>query len=51
MIGLVLVVAGALIWFVTPHHVTWGNHHYFRHLLSWGLMGAGALFLLVGSRR
>ena len=51
LIGLVLLGVGALIWFVTPGGVTWGNHHYFKHLASWGLISAGALFLLVGSRR
>jgi hypothetical protein len=49
--GLVLLVAGALIWFFTPANVTWGDHHYLKHVVSWGLMGVGALFLLVGSRR
>ena len=51
IVGLLLVVAGALVWFTTPHGVTWGNHHEFKQLLAYGLLGAGALFLLVGSRR
>jgi hypothetical protein len=50
-IGLVLLAAGAAIYFFTPHHVTWGNHHYLRQWISYGLMGVGALFVLVGSRR
>lgn len=51
LIGAVLIAAGVLIWFFTPHNVTWGNHHYLKHVVSYGLMGLGALFLLVGSRR
>jgi hypothetical protein len=49
-IGLLLLGAGALIWFFTPANVTWGNHHYLKHLVSYGLLGVGALFLLVGAR-
>lgn len=49
-IGLALLVVGALLWFFTPHGVTWGNHHHLKHIVSWGLMGVGALFLLVGRR-
>lgn len=51
VIGAVLLAAGALILFMTPSHVTWGNHHYLKHVVSYGLIGIGALFLLVGSRR
>jgi hypothetical protein len=51
VIGLVLLAAGALIFFTTPSHVTWGNHHYLKHFVSYGLLAVGALFLLVGSRR
>ena len=50
-LGVSLLLVGALIWFFTPSHVTWGNHHYLKHALSFGLMGLGALFLVVGSRR
>ena len=51
VIGLVLLIAGAWLAFATPSQVTWGNHHYLKHLVSYGLIGFGALFLLVGSRR
>ena len=51
VIGLVLLAVGAAIWLFTPSHVTWGNHHYVKHFVSYGLMGVGALFLLVGTRR
>jgi hypothetical protein len=51
VIGLVLLVAGIAVWLITPRNVTWGNHHYLKHIASYGLMGVGALFLLVGSRR
>ena len=51
VIGLLLLAAGALIWFFTPSNVTWGNHHYLKHFVSYGLMAAGGLFLLVGARR
>ena len=51
VIGVVLLVAGGLVLFVTPSHVTWGNHHYLKHFVSYGLIAVGALFLLVGSRR
>lgn len=50
-LGVSLLLAGALIWFFTPSHVTWGSHHYLKHALSFGLMGLGALLLVVGSRR
>jgi hypothetical protein len=49
-IGLALLVAGVLIWFFTPSHVTWGNHHYVKHIVTYGLIGVGALFLIVGRR-
>jgi hypothetical protein len=49
-IGLVLIAIGALLWFVTPGHVTWGNHHYLRHGASYALLFVGALFLIAGSR-
>jgi len=51
VIGLVLLIAGAYLAFATPSNVTWGNHHYLKHIVSYGLIGFGALFLLVGSRR
>ena len=51
VIGLVLLAAGALVLFSTPSQVSWGNHHYLKHFVSYGLLGVGALFLLVGSRR
>jgi hypothetical protein len=50
LIGGVLVAAGVLIWFLTPSNVTWGNHHYFKHIVTYGLIGVGALFLIVGRR-
>ena len=50
VIGLILLAAGAILWYVTPHNVTWGNHHYVRHILSYGLLGLGAIFTLVGAR-
>ena len=50
LIGLVALLAGAALYFFGPRTVTWGNHHYLRHWVSYGLMGVGALFLLVGSR-
>ena len=49
-IGLIALLAGAAIWLFTPHGVTWGNHHYLRHWVSYGLMGTGALFLIIGAR-
>ena len=49
-IGLVLLVAGVLVWFFTPSHVTWGNHHYLKHFVMYGLIAVGALFLVVGRR-
>ena len=51
VIGLVLLAAGVLVLLGTPGHVTWGNHHYLKHLLSYGLMGVGALFLVASARR
>lgn len=51
VIGLVLLVLGGYFLFTTPSGVTWGNHHYLKHVLSYGLIGVGALFLIVGSRR
>ena len=51
VIGLVLLAAGALVLFGTPSHVTWGNHHYLKHVLGYGLLGVGALFLVTGARR
>ena len=50
LIGVVLVAAGVLLWFFTPSNVTWGHHHYFKHIVMYGLIGAGALFLIVGRR-
>jgi hypothetical protein len=47
----VLLLAGAALWLFTPHRVTWGNHHYVKHWLAYGLMGVGALFTIVGARR
>ena len=49
-IGSVLLALGGVLWVVTPHHVTWGNHHYLRHVVVYGLIGVGALFLLTGLR-
>ena len=49
-IGLVLLLAGVGLWLFTPHNVTWGNHHYVRHILSYGLLGLGSIFTLVGTR-
>jgi len=49
-IGLALLALGVLLWFFTPTHVTWGNHHYLKHLVIYGLVGVGALFLIVGRR-
>lgn len=51
LIGVFLLGAGLLIWLLTPSQVTWGNHHYLKHLVTYGLIGVGALFLLVGARR
>ena len=51
IIGLVLLAAGVFIWFTTPSNVTWGNHHYLKHFVQYGLIAAGALFLIVGARR
>jgi len=51
VIGLVLLAAGILLWLVTPRNVTWGDHHYLKHWLSYGLIGLGALFTIVGVRR
>ena len=51
VIGLILLIAGAYIAFTTPSNVTWGNHHYLKQIVSYGLMGFGALFLVVGARR
>jgi hypothetical protein len=50
IIGLVALLVGVGLWLFTPHNVTWGNHHYLRHWVSYGLMGVGALFLLAGAR-
>ena len=49
-LGLVLLAVGVALYFFTPHNVTWGNHHYIKHWLAYGLMGVGALFTLVGVR-
>jgi hypothetical protein len=51
LIGLLVLLAGGLLWFFTPSNVTWGNHHYVKHVVMYGLMGVGALFLIVGARR
>ncbi len=51
LIGVLLLGAGVLLWLFTPAGVTWGNHHYLKHVVTYGLIGVGALFLLVGSRR
>jgi hypothetical protein len=51
IVGLLFVIVGALMWLATPHQVTWGNHHYFKHMVAFGFIGLGTLFLLVGSRR
>ena len=49
-IGLIALLAGAAIWLFTPHSVTWGNHHYLRHVIVYGLIAVGALFLITGLR-
>jgi hypothetical protein len=49
-VGMAMIALGGAIWLFTPSHVTWGNHHYFKHALAGGLIAVGALFLLVGSR-
>ena len=49
-IGLALLALGVLLWFFTPSHVTWGNHHYVKHFVIYGLVAVGALFLIVGRR-
>jgi hypothetical protein len=51
VIGLFFLAAAALLWMVTPAHVTWGNHHYLKHIAIYSLAGLGALFLVVGRRR
>ena len=37
-VGLGLLALGVLVWMVTPRNVTWGNHHYLRHWLTYGLI-------------
>lgn len=49
-IGSVLLALGGVLWVVTPHHATWGNYHYLRHGVVYGLIAVGALFLLTGLR-
>lgn len=49
-IGALLVALGGAVWFFTPSHVTWGNHHYVHHIAGYALMAIGAVFLLAGSR-
>jgi|GEM_PF-1965527 len=49
-LGAALLAIAALIWFFTPHGVTWGNHHYAKHLIAGGLAVVGAIFLLSGTR-
>lgn len=51
VIGLVLLAVGGYFMFTTPSNVTWGNHHYLRHLVEYGCLGFGALFLVVGLRK
>jgi hypothetical protein len=49
-IGSVLLALGGVLWVATPHNVTWGNHHYLRHAVVYGLIAVGALFLITGLR-
>ena len=39
VIGLVLLAVGGWFLFTTPGNVTWGNHHYLKHLVSYGCLG------------
>ena len=50
VIGLLLLLGGIALYLFTPGHVTWGNHHYVKHWLAYGMMGVGAIFTLVGAR-
>ena len=47
----VLLAVGGWFMFTTPGNVTWGNHHSLRHLVSYGCLGLGALFVFVGMRK
>ncbi len=51
VIGVIFLAAGAVVWLGTPGHVTWGNHHYLRHVVSAVLVALGLLFVFVGARR
>jgi hypothetical protein len=51
VIGIVCIAAAALLWIFTPGHVTWGNHHYARHFVIYGLVAVGGIFVLVGAKR
>ena len=50
-IATVLLVAGLALWFVVPHHVTWGNHHYLGRYGAGTLLVVGVLLMLVGRAR
>jgi hypothetical protein len=50
-IGIVCIAAAALLWIFTPGHITWGNHHYARHFVIYGLVALGGVFVLVGARK
>jgi hypothetical protein len=51
LIGLVLVGLGALLWFRTPGGITWGNHHYLKHIAAAILCGLGVVFFMAGARK
>jgi hypothetical protein len=51
LIGIVLVALGVLLWWRTPGGVTWGNHHYLKHVLAAALCGLGVVFFMAGARR
>jgi hypothetical protein len=50
-IGVFFLAVAALLFFFTPRNVTWGNHHYLKHLAIYGCAAVGALFLLVSARK
>jgi hypothetical protein len=50
-IGVFFLALAAVLFLFTPRNVTWGNHHYLKHLAIYGFAGAGALFLLVSARK
>ena len=51
MIGLALLIFGGLVIQKTPANVTWGNHHYLKHLVGYGALAVGAFFVYFGTRR